>query len=92
MIDVHTGLGPYGIDTLLLHKETTLQWWHKVLAETSTKSSQYECHESSDGSVMKGAYANMKGGVTEGIPSLFPNAKDVYGVTQEFGKQLQSIF
>jgi hypothetical protein len=76
VIDVHTGLGPKGFDTIQLHQNTL---------NRSVFGDQKHIVEKDLGTSALGGYEDVAGGITDALISLFPNAKQTCVATQEFG-------
>lgn len=89
MIDVHTGLGPSGIDTLILPDTKSSDkiknlFWHSFGAN-ERKPHKVEFTEDAGLDAASG-YEATKGIVSQNYPLLFPGAKnDVVSIIQEFG-------
>lgn len=82
VIDVHTGLGPEGVDTLLLDEDpgsATGAMLSRVLA-----GERVEFLRGPAGDTLRGAYSSTEGGLVPGVLSVFPSA-GALGLTQEFG-------
>ena len=78
LIDVHTGLGPKGFDTILLEQFTL----PKPLV--GKEQSRIVDHETLGNSAL-GGYDEVIGLVPEAYAALFPNAISKAFLTQEFG-------
>ena len=83
LIDVHTGMGKMGKDTIMVASSNTFK--KKVLDDLFSKS-QNVCytHKDSKNEVTKG-YELTKGDVADNYPTLFRNVEQVISITQEFG-------
>ena len=83
LIDVHTGMGKIGKDTIMISSTNTYRkkWLKKFFAE-----SYAVCytHKDSSNSVTNG-YELTRGDVADNYPKLFKNLVTVLSVTQEFG-------
>ena len=83
LIDVHSGLGPSGMDTLMVSTKAERELTLRVFPRHDEKFVEDESDKS--GPVGGGAYANS-GGYVAGYPDiLFGNSEVHLGVTQEFG-------
>ena len=83
LIDVHTGMGKMGKDTIMVASSNTFQ---KNKLDILFSKSQNVCytHKDSKNEVTKG-YELTKGDVADNYPTLFRNVEQVISVTQEFG-------
>ena len=83
LIDVHSGMGKMGKDTIMISSSNTLKKEDlDELFETSYAVSY--THNNSENEVTKG-YEYTQGDVADNYPKLFKNVKKVISVTQEFG-------
>eukprot|EP01063_Lacrimia_lanifica_P029612 TRINITY_DN455_c0_g2_i2.p1 TRINITY_DN455_c0_g2~~TRINITY_DN455_c0_g2_i2.p1 ORF type:complete len:423 (+),score=144.67 TRINITY_DN455_c0_g2_i2:66-1334(+) len=93
VVDVHTGLGPCGVDTLL-HAEAAENVAgveaRFAIDAASAPHSKIEGLGAANGQAAAG-YELMKGGTIAAFAYLFPQAGQLYQVTQEFGT-LSGIF
>ena len=89
MVDVHTGLGPWKLDTLLAKDAGSLALLHKAGLTEGLPHSRFEDTTSADeGSVAgEGAYVETVGFTTSaaGYPALFGAATERLAFGQEFG-------
>eukprot|EP01059_Diplonema_ambulator_P031546 TRINITY_DN5828_c0_g1_i1.p1 TRINITY_DN5828_c0_g1~~TRINITY_DN5828_c0_g1_i1.p1 ORF type:complete len:403 (+),score=89.13 TRINITY_DN5828_c0_g1_i1:57-1265(+) len=89
LIDVHTGLGPIGVDSLLVRDQAMKERIQKRFPISPVTDPLTQV-EAMDGSDVTAADAGAGYELTEGttdvlIPQLFPETKDFDLVTQEFG-------
>jgi hypothetical protein len=82
LIDVHSGLGPTGKDTIMVGKSSTVPI-EEIKDIFSGSFRIVETHESQT-SVTRG-YELTMGDVSDNYPKLFKNLKKSISVTQEFG-------
>lgn len=83
MIDVHTGLGAAGVDTLLMQRETNLE-----LARSAFHGDVYAdkvVHTDSSANDVSKGYDGTEGFVYDGIASLLPASTQKVLFAQEFG-------
>ena len=90
MVDVHTGLGPWKLDTLMVGGKAQLALLAKAGLTEGLDASRYEDTSSTDEGAAAGggAYAQTKGFTTDdatGYPALFGGASEKLAVCQEFG-------
>ena len=90
LIDVHSGLGPSGKDSLMFHESRFADISNSLSSILhNEKYPPYSIEGVFDGKVdeqsASAGYELTKGFVTSGYPSLFTNARQVVSVTQEFG-------
>jgi len=87
MIDVHTGLGPSGVDTLMVNDLTTA----KIYEGSEEKPIIEHFREAGTGDDAAQGYDLAIGSTNDLCDSLFPNSKFKACVTEEFGT-IASIF
>jgi len=84
LLDEHTGLGPYGVDTLLIGpgKRGDIDV-HKIFKVESSGAGKIESLETGSGPVTAGYDLTI--GTTGCYQNMFPNAVQSFTLTQEFG-------
>eukprot|EP00759_Apiculatamorpha_spiralis_P054633 PhF_6_TR6990/c2_g1_i2/m.10366 len=83
LVDVHSGLGPSGVDTLMVDDKGAKE---RVLAIAPLHDKRFIESPSESGPAGGGMYKYMQGAVTQGYPSItFPKSKKCTAVTEEFG-------
>lgn len=85
IVDVHTGLGPSGVDTLILTPVCNTAVAEQIFA--SENAAGLVASTTSAGNAVTAGYASTKGFVPDGIASLFPakHHDKLVTIAQEFG-------
>ena len=91
LIDIHTGLGPSGFDTIVLHSNMSKKEGEEIFGGPDNEFLDHLSHLKSDGSpneadkAMSG-YANVTGFVSDGVPAhSCPSNTKILSITHEFG-------
>jgi hypothetical protein len=87
IIDVHTGLGPSGVDTVILMPATTPGVAERVYTEEFAAGNAVLVHDPSGSHTVVKGYKEVGGFVAQGVAELLPASSkgEVVTLAQEFG-------